>query len=141
MMRTAADDAAWVAKCQATMERLRLREVVAKAGASAQEVAGSGVTARGSGPTEAVSGDAGLEVPSAGGSERRSIATTQVTIEAAEAKTSVRNAGRVHVEKSKEVVEAPPEAGQEAAQPKSQPAREEPQPQQDRPIEYRQPRR
>jgi hypothetical protein len=29
MMRTAADDAAWVAKCQATMERLKLREAAA----------------------------------------------------------------------------------------------------------------
>jgi hypothetical protein len=34
-----------------------------------------------------------------------------------------------------EVVEAPPEAGQEVAQLESQPAREEPQPQQDRPTE------
>jgi hypothetical protein len=33
------------------------------------------------------------------------------------------------------VVEAPPEAGQEAVQPESQLAREEPQPQQDRPTE------
>jgi hypothetical protein len=35
MMRTVADDAAWVAKCQAATERLRLREAAAKAGASA----------------------------------------------------------------------------------------------------------
>jgi hypothetical protein len=35
MMRTAADDAAWVAKCQAAMERLKLREAAAQAGASA----------------------------------------------------------------------------------------------------------
>jgi hypothetical protein len=34
-MRTAVDDAAWVAKYQATAERLRLREAAAKAGASA----------------------------------------------------------------------------------------------------------
>jgi hypothetical protein len=33
------------------------------------------------------------------------------------------------------VVEAPPEAGQEVVQPESQPAWEEPQPQQDRPTE------
>jgi hypothetical protein len=43
MMRTAADDATWVAKYQAVAERLRLREAAAKAGASAQEVASSGV--------------------------------------------------------------------------------------------------
>jgi hypothetical protein len=65
MMWTAADDVAWVAKCQAAMERLR-----------------SGVTARGSGPAEAVPGDAGLEVPGAGGSEPGSIATTQAIVEA-----------------------------------------------------------
>jgi hypothetical protein len=76
MMRTAADDAAWVAKCQAVTERLRLREAAAKAGSSAQEVTGSGVTVRGSGPAEAVPGDAGLKVPDTGGSESRSIAMT-----------------------------------------------------------------
>jgi hypothetical protein len=40
---------------------------------------------------------------------------TQATIEAAGAKTSIRDAGRVDVEKLKEVVEAPLETGQEAA--------------------------
>jgi hypothetical protein len=38
---------------------------------------------------------------------------TQATIEATEAETSVHDAGRADDEKS-EVVEAPPEAGQEA---------------------------
>jgi hypothetical protein len=37
--------AAWVAKYQAAAERLRLREAAAKAGASAQEVTGSGPAA------------------------------------------------------------------------------------------------
>jgi hypothetical protein len=62
---------------------------------------------------------------------------TQATVEAAEAKTSIRDAGRANVEESREVVEAPPDAGKEAAQPESQPAREEPQPQpqQDQPTE------
>jgi hypothetical protein len=67
--------------------------------------------------------------------EPRSIATTQVTIEATEAKTSVQDVGQANVEKSREVAEASPEAGQEAVQPESQPAREESQPQQDRPTE------
>jgi hypothetical protein len=35
MMQTAADDAAWVAKCQAATEWLKLREAAAQAGASA----------------------------------------------------------------------------------------------------------
>jgi hypothetical protein len=76
MMRTAADAAAWVAKYEAAMEQLRLRKVATKVGASAQEVTGSGVAARGSGPAEAVPGDAGLEVPGASGSEPGSIMMT-----------------------------------------------------------------
>jgi hypothetical protein len=35
MMRTAADDTAWVAKYQAAAERLRLREAAAQMGATA----------------------------------------------------------------------------------------------------------
>jgi hypothetical protein len=38
---------------------------------------------------------------------------TQATIEAAKAKTSIRDTGRADVEKSREVAEAPPEAGLE----------------------------
>jgi hypothetical protein len=84
---------------------------------------------QGSGLVEAVPGDARLEVPDTGGSEPGSTTTTQATVEAVEAKTSIRIVGRADVERAKEVVEAPPEAGQEAARP------EEPQPQQDRPAE------
>jgi hypothetical protein len=98
IMRTAADDAAWVAKCQAATERLRLREAAAQAGVTAQAVTGSNPTARGLGPVKAVLGDAGLEVPGTGGSEPRWTVTTQATIEAAEATTSVCDAGRVDVE-------------------------------------------
>jgi hypothetical protein len=112
----AADTVAWVAKYQAAVERLRLQEAAAQTGAIAQEVSGSDPATRGSGPAEAVSGDAGLEVPGAGGSEPGSTVTTQATVEATEARTSVRDVGRVDAEKLKEVVEALPEAGQEAAQ-------------------------
>jgi hypothetical protein len=113
-MWTMADDAAWVAKYQAAAERLKLREAAAQTGASAQEVIGSGSIARGSGPAEAVPGDARLEVLGTGGSEAGSTAMTQATVEAAEADTSVHDTGRVDAEKLKEVVEVPPEAGQEA---------------------------
>jgi hypothetical protein len=129
MMRTAVDDATWVAKHQDAAERLRLRKAAAERGASTQEVSCSDPAARGSGSAKAVPGDAGLEVPGAGGSKPGSTAMTQATIEAAEARTSVHDVVRVDAEKLKEVVEAPPEAGQEAAQP------EEPQPQQDWPAE------
>jgi hypothetical protein len=115
MMRTPADDAAWVARYQATTERLRTKEVAAKAGASTQEVVGPGDATREPEPVEAVPGDARLEVPGVGGSEPGSTAMTQATIEAAEAETSVRDAGRADVEESREVVEAPPDAGKEVA--------------------------
>jgi hypothetical protein len=98
-------------------EQLRLREAAAQAEASTQEVTGSDATARGSRPVEAVPGGAGLEVPGAGGSEPGSTVMTQATIEAIEAKASVRDAGRVDAEKLKEVVEALPEVGKEAVQP------------------------
>jgi hypothetical protein len=124
MMRTAADNAAWVMKFQATIEQLKQWEAAAQTGASAQEVTGSDPATRGSRPVEAVvPSDAGLEVPGTGGSEPGSTTTTQATVEATEAETSIRDAGRADVEKAKEVVEAPPEVGQEAVQP------EEPQPQ------------
>jgi hypothetical protein len=90
---------------------------------------------QGSGPAEAVPGNAGLELPGAGGLELGSTTMTQETVEAAEVGAYVRNVGRADVEKSKEVVEALPEAGLEAVQPESQPTREEPQSQQDRPAE------
>jgi hypothetical protein len=47
--------------------------------------------------------------------ELGSIATTQLTIEATKAETSIHDAGRADVEKSREVAKALPEAGQEAA--------------------------
>jgi hypothetical protein len=50
-------------------------------------------------------------LPDNGGLEPGSIATTQATVEAAEAVTSIRDAGWADVERVKEVVEAPPEAG------------------------------
>jgi hypothetical protein len=127
MMQTATDAAAWVANYQAMVERLKLREAAAQTWAGTLEVTGSDPAVRGSGPAKAVPGDAGLEVPGAGGSKTRSTPMTQATVEAAEAKTSIRDAGQADAEKLKEVVEAPPEAGQEATQPESQPAREEPQ--------------
>jgi hypothetical protein len=137
MMRTPTDDAAWVMRYQAATERLRTREATAKVGASAQEVAGIGDAPRESGPIEAALGDARLDVPGVGGSEPGSTTMTQATAEATEAETSICDVGRMDVEELREVVEAPPEAGTEAAQLESQLAQEEPQPQpqQDQPTE------
>jgi hypothetical protein len=52
MMWMPADNAAWVAKYQANTERLKMKEVVAKAGASAQEVARVGDAVREPEPVE-----------------------------------------------------------------------------------------
>jgi hypothetical protein len=79
------------------MERLRTKEAVAPGGAR-------------------------LDVPGVGGSNPGSTAMTQATVKDAQAKTSIRDAGQADVEESREVVEAPLEAGKEAAQPESQPA-------------------
>jgi hypothetical protein len=91
-----------------------MREATAKAGVSAQEVAGPSDATREPKPVETVLGGAKLEVPDIGGSKPRSTVMTQATVEAAEAKTSVRDVGRADVKKSREVVEAPPEARKEA---------------------------
>jgi hypothetical protein len=128
MMRMPTDDVAWVTRYQAATERLRTKEAAAKVGAGAQEVAGPGDTMRELEPVKAVPGGARLEVPSVGGSEPRSTAMTQATVEAAEDETSVYDVGRVDVEELREVVEALPEVGKEVARLESQPAQEEPQP-------------
>jgi hypothetical protein len=53
---------------------------------------------------------------------------TQVTVEAAEAETSIRDTRWADVEESREVAEAPPDVGKEASQLESQLTWEEPQP-------------
>jgi hypothetical protein len=96
------------------MERLKMKEVTAKAGASAQEVARVGDATREPEPIKAASGGARLDVPGVGGPEPGLTTRTQATVEAGEVKTSVRDMGRADVEKSREVVEAPPDTGKEA---------------------------
>jgi hypothetical protein len=54
---------------------------------------------------------------------------TLAIVEASKAETSVHDVGRADVEKTKEVVEAPPDAGKEAEQPELQLEWEEPWPQ------------
>jgi hypothetical protein len=88
-----------------------MKEAAAKAGASAQEVARVGDAAREHGPVEAASGCARLDVPGVGGPELGLTMRTPVTVEASKAKTSIHDAGRADVEKTKEVVEAPSDAG------------------------------
>jgi hypothetical protein len=93
MMRTPADDATWVTRYQAATQRLKTKEVAAKAGASAQEVAGLGDAMREPEPVEAAPDGARLDVPRVGGPEPRSTMRTQATVEAIEAETSVHNVG------------------------------------------------
>jgi hypothetical protein len=58
------------------MERLKTKEATAKAGASAQEVAGVGDATWELEPVEAAPGGARLDVPGVGGPDPRSIART-----------------------------------------------------------------
>jgi hypothetical protein len=76
IMRTPADDAAWVAKYQAATEWLKMKEAAAKVGASAQEVARVGDAVREPEPVEAAPGSARLDVPGVGGLEPGSTTRT-----------------------------------------------------------------
>jgi hypothetical protein len=82
MMRTPADDAAWVAKCYATTERLKVKEATAKAGASAQEGAGIGEPVRGPKQVEAAPSSTEHDGPGSGGLEPGSATRTLETVEA-----------------------------------------------------------
>jgi hypothetical protein len=107
------------------MERLKTKEATGKAGASAQELARVGDTAQEPEPIEAAPGGAKLDTPGVGGLEPGSTTRTLATLEAGKVETSVHDAGWAEVEKTKEVVEAPPDAGKEVEQPELQPEREE----------------
>jgi hypothetical protein len=102
-----------------------MKEVVAKAGASAQEVARAGDAVGELEPVEAAPGGARLDVLVVGGPELGLTTRALAPIEAGKAKTSIHDAGRADVEKAKEVVEAPPDAGKEEERLELQPEREE----------------
>jgi hypothetical protein len=78
IIRTTADDAAWVVECRAATEWLKQREAAAQAATGALEAVGSVPAAQGSEPSE-------VAAPSAAGPELRSTSTAQASIEAAEA--------------------------------------------------------
>jgi hypothetical protein len=122
MMRMPADDAAWVTRYQASTERLKMKEAAAKVGASTQEVARVGDATREPELVEAAPGGTRIDVPGVGGPEPRLTVRTQAIVEAIEAEISIRDTGRANVEESREVVEAPLDAGKEAEQPEPQPA-------------------
>jgi hypothetical protein len=106
--RTAAQDATWIERLQATKERLKQQEAMAQAEAGVSAIVGSDRAAQGSGPVEVVA-------PSTGGAEPGSSSTAKVAVEAATAKASVRDAERTDADVVME--EVLPVAGQEAAQP------------------------
>jgi hypothetical protein len=89
MMRTLANDATWVAKCQATTERLKAKEATAKAGASAQEGAGVGDAARGLEQVEVAPGSTRLGGSGSGGLEPGSTTRTPESVKADKAETSI----------------------------------------------------
>jgi hypothetical protein len=127
MMRTPADDAAWVARCQATTERLKAKEAAAKAGASAQEGAGAGDAVQKPEQVETAPGAARLDEPSSGGPEPGLTMGTPETVEAGKAETSAHDAGQADVKKMKEVVETLQDAGKEEEQSELLTEQEEPQ--------------
>jgi hypothetical protein len=120
MMRTPADDVAWVAKFHAATERLKLKEAATKAGASAQEGARVDKSTRGPEQVEVALSSTRHNGPGSGGPETGSTTRTPDTVEAGRAKTSVRNARQMDVKKVKEVVKAPRDAGKEEEQPELQ---------------------
>jgi hypothetical protein len=72
MMRTPADAAAWVARCQASTERLKAKEAAVKASSSAQEGAGTRDAAHEPKRVKAAPGAARLDKPGSGGPESAS---------------------------------------------------------------------
>jgi hypothetical protein len=130
MMWMPADNVAWVARCQAVMERLKAKEVIVKAGASAQEGAGIRDAAQEPERVKTALGAARLDEPRSGLPELGSTKGTPEAIEAGKAETSTRDVGQEGVKEMKEVVETPQDAGKEEEQLEVQMEREEPQPQQ-----------
>jgi hypothetical protein len=120
MMRTPTDDAAQVIRCHAATERLKAKEVAAKAGASAQEGVGVGESARGPQQVEAAPSDTRHDGAGSGGPEPVSTTRTPETVEAGRAETSVRDARQTDVGKTKEVVKATQDVGKEEEQPEQQ---------------------
>jgi hypothetical protein len=107
MMRTPADDAAWVAKCQAATERLKAKEATAKVVTSAQKGVGARDMAQ---PklVEAALGATRLDRPGGDGQELGSTTMALRAVEADKEATSARKAERADVKKTEEVVvEAP----------------------------------
>jgi hypothetical protein len=105
-----------------------MKEAAAKAGASAQEVARVGDAAGEPELVEAAPGCTRLDMLGVGGPEPGLTTRTLATIKAGKAETSILDAGQADVEKTKEVVEAPPDAGKEEEQLELQSEREEPRP-------------
>jgi hypothetical protein len=113
MMQSPANDDAWVTRCQATTERLKAKEAVAKAGASAQEGAEVGDAAQEPGLVKTTPGATRLDGSGSGRQESGSTNGTPKTVEDGKAETSACNVGQADVKETKEVVETPQDAGKE----------------------------
>jgi hypothetical protein len=113
-------------RCLAMTERLKAKEAIVKTSASAQEGVRIGDAAQELERVEAALGATILNESGSGGLEPGSTKGTLKAVEVGKAKTSTRDVGQAGVKESKEVVEAPQDAGKKDEQPEL----EEPQPQQ-----------
>jgi hypothetical protein len=113
MMQTSADAAAWVARCQAATERLKVKEAAVKTGESAQEGAVVGDASQQLEQVEAAPGATRLDRSGGDGQELGSTTRTLETVEASKAATSTCDAGQADVEETRNVVEALQDAGKE----------------------------
>jgi hypothetical protein len=117
MMRTPVDDAARVTKCHTATKRLKAKEAAAKVGASAQEGARVGESARGPEQVEAAPSGTRHDGPGSGRLEPRSTTRAPETVEAGRAETSICDARQTDVKEKKEVVKAPQDVGKEEEEP------------------------
>jgi hypothetical protein len=113
MMRTLADDVAWVTKFQVAMEWLKAKEAIIKAGMSAWEGTEAGDAARELERVETAPGTTKLDGSESGGHELGSTERTPEAIEAGNAETFARDAGQAGRKETEEVVETPQDAGKE----------------------------
>jgi hypothetical protein len=130
IMLTPADDAAWVAKYQVVMERLKAKEAIIKAGAGNEGGTRVGDTAQRSESVEAAPGATGVGRSVGDGQEPRSTTRTLETVEAREAATSARDAGQAGAEQTRNVVETPWDVGKEEEPQQHQQQRQEERPSQ-----------
>jgi hypothetical protein len=125
-MRTSTDDAAWIARYQAAMERLKSTGSSIQGDASVEEAVGAGEATRRPELVEAAPSASELGRFGGNGREQGLTVGTLEAIEAIEAATSARDARQADVVETRNVEETPRDAGQEEELSEPQEEREQP---------------